>query len=48
MKVVNDAVFFLIEVVLILTMRDSFLINMIMLTYPIESLTAWHTGGCFK
>ncbi|MDQ3129308.1 MAG: DUF2585 family protein [Acidobacteriota bacterium] len=36
---------FLIEVVLILTIHDSLLINIITLIQPIESLKAWQTGG---
>ena len=37
--------FALIEIVLIFTIRDSLLINIIMLVHPIEVIKAWQTGG---
>jgi hypothetical protein len=38
-------VFVLIEVALLLTIRDSLLLNIIMLIYPMESLKIWQAGG---
>jgi hypothetical protein len=37
--------FALVEIVLILTIHDSLLINIIMLVHPIEAIKAWQTGG---
>jgi hypothetical protein len=39
------ALFFLIEIMLILTIHDSLLINIIMLIHPIEALKTWQTGS---
>lgn len=37
--------FALVEIVLILTIHDSLLINIIMLIHPIEAIKMWQTGG---
>jgi hypothetical protein len=43
--VVSALGFVAVEIALLLTIRDSFLLNVLMLLHPIDAIRAWQTGS---